>query len=223
MNKDFPRVMKLLRKEKGLRQKQAADRLGIAQALLSHYENGKRECGLDFLVQAADFYGVSVDFILGRTSSRTGTVVSEEELPESTFSESYGGDPNGLGILLRKKLITNALEVIFSLMMKAKNIKLVKYASSYLLTAIYRAYRLLYSAGGKNDENCFAVPFEEVSGVCSAQMSIDEIRAKAAALEGTADERITSARIEQEYPKQSTALFSIVNNVERELQKFDEH
>ena len=141
MNKDFPRVMKLLRKERGLRQKEAADQLGIAQALLSHYENGKRECGLDFLVTAADFYGVSVDYILGRTSSRNGTVVSEDDLPASTVSESYGGDPNGLGIMLRKKLITNALEVIFSLLMKTKNIKLAKSVSSYLLTAVYRAYR----------------------------------------------------------------------------------
>ena len=52
MNKDFPRVLKLLREERGLKQKDAADRMGVAQALLSHYENGKRECGLDFLVQA---------------------------------------------------------------------------------------------------------------------------------------------------------------------------
>lgn len=221
MNKDFPRVMKLLRKERGLRQKEAADKLGIAQALLSHYENGKRECGLDFLVTAADFYGVSVDYILGRTSSRNGTVVSEDELPSSSVSESYGGDPNGLGIMLRKKLITNALEVIFSLLMKTKNIKLAKSVSSYLLTAVYRAYRHVYSAGGKNDENSFAVPFDDVSGVCAAQMSIDDIKARNAAHDGTADERITNARIEQEYPKQGTALFSIVTNVERDLQKFE--
>ncbi len=220
MNKDFPRVMKLLRKERGLRQKEAADQLGIAQALLSHYENGKRECGLDFLVHAANFYGVSVDYILGRTSSRNGTVVSEEELPESTVSESYGGDPNGLGIMLRKKLITNTLEVIFSLMMKAKNGKLAKSVSSYIITAVYRAYRMVYSAGGKNDENCFAVPFEDVSGMCAAQLALDDVKAKNAARDGTADERITDQRIEQEFPKQSTALFSIVTNVERELQKF---
>ncbi len=203
-----------------MRQKEAADQLGIAQALLSHYENGKRECGLDFLVHAANFYGVSVDYILGRTSSRNGTVVSEEELPESTVSESYGGDPNGLGIMLRKKLITNTLEVIFSLMMKAKNGKLAKSVSSYIITAVYRAYRMVYSAGGKNDENCFAVPFEDVSGMCAAQLALDDVKAKNAARDGTADERITDQRIEQEFPKQSTALFSIVTNVERELQKF---
>ena len=88
MNNDFPRLLTLLRKERGISQKQAAMDLGVQQALLSHYENGKRECGLDFLVSAANFYGVSVDFILGRTNSRNGTVVSEETLPESTVSES---------------------------------------------------------------------------------------------------------------------------------------
>ena len=41
-----------LRKEKGLSQKEAAAGLGVSQALLSHYENGIRECGLDFLCRA---------------------------------------------------------------------------------------------------------------------------------------------------------------------------
>ena len=43
MNTDFPRILSLLRKERGLTQKQVAADLGIAQALLSHYEKGKRE------------------------------------------------------------------------------------------------------------------------------------------------------------------------------------
>ena len=76
MNRDFPRVMTLLRKERGLSQKSAAADMGITQALLSHYEKGKRECGLDFLVRAADYYGVSVDYLLGRTSSGSGVTIS---------------------------------------------------------------------------------------------------------------------------------------------------
>ena len=48
MNADFPRILTLLRKEKGISQKTAASHLGISQALLSHYEKGIRECGLDF-------------------------------------------------------------------------------------------------------------------------------------------------------------------------------
>ncbi len=223
MNKDFPRVIKLLRKERGLSQKEAAEKLGVAQALLSHYENGKRECGLDFLVHVADFYGVSVDYILGRSNSRTGTVIAQEELPESTVSESYDGAPSGAVTMLRKKLITNSMEIIFSLLLKSKNKDLAKSVGSYLLTAVYRAYRMVFSAGGKNDENSFAIPFGAVSGMCAAKMSIDEVKATAAAGEGTQDEQpITNPRIEKEFSRQSAALFSVVTNVERDIQKLDE-
>ncbi|MBD5113116.1 MAG: helix-turn-helix transcriptional regulator [Ruminococcaceae bacterium] len=222
MNKDFPRVIKLLRKERGLRQKEAAEQMGVAQALLSHYENGKRECGLDFLVKAADFYNVSVDYLLGRTNSRTGTVVSEEELPESTVSEKFEGNPAGMGIMLRKKLVTNSLEIIYSLLMKTRNNKLAKAVTSYLQTAVYRAYRMVYSAGGENDENCFAVSVEDVAGASAAKMSIDDIRAKSAAKDGTADERITDKRIEMEFPKQSAALFNVISSAEKDIRKYDD-
>ena len=42
---EFNRIIKLLRKERGITQKQAAEDLGVSQALLSHYEKGIRECG----------------------------------------------------------------------------------------------------------------------------------------------------------------------------------
>ena len=57
------------RKDKGVSQKQAAMDLGVSQALLSHYENGVRECGLDFVVRAADYYSVSCDYLLGYSNS----------------------------------------------------------------------------------------------------------------------------------------------------------
>ena len=56
------------REEKGVSQKQAAMDLGVSQALLSHYENGVRECGLDFVVRAAEYYGVSCDYLLGHSN-----------------------------------------------------------------------------------------------------------------------------------------------------------
>ena len=37
---EFNRIIKLLRKERGITQKQAAEDLGVSQALLSHYEKG---------------------------------------------------------------------------------------------------------------------------------------------------------------------------------------
>ena len=59
-----------LRREKGLSQRQAAAELGISQALLSHYETDAREPKLDFVVRVCDYYGVTTDFILGRTKER---------------------------------------------------------------------------------------------------------------------------------------------------------
>ena len=64
---EFSRVITLLRKERGITQKQAAADLGISQALLSHYENGAREPGLGFVCRACDYYGVSADYLLCRT------------------------------------------------------------------------------------------------------------------------------------------------------------
>ena len=68
MNNEFPRILSLLRKEHGLTQKQVATDLDVAQALLSHYEKGKRELPLRHLITLCKFYDVSSDYILGFTN-----------------------------------------------------------------------------------------------------------------------------------------------------------
>lgn len=72
------------RKLKGVSQKDAAADLGISQALLSHYENGIREPGLQFLVKAADYYNVSCDYLLGHAANvlQLNRAVDFEDLPE---------------------------------------------------------------------------------------------------------------------------------------------
>lgn len=66
----FPQILSALRREKKVNQRTAAAELGISQALLSHYENGLREPGLAFLDAACRYYGVSADYLLGRTGIR---------------------------------------------------------------------------------------------------------------------------------------------------------
>ncbi len=70
MHVRFARVLSQLRHEKGVSQRQAAQALGVSQALLSHYENGIREPGLAFVVRACDYYQVSADYLLGRCSAQ---------------------------------------------------------------------------------------------------------------------------------------------------------
>lgn len=86
MEKTLPIILSELRKAKGISQKEASAQLGISQALLSHYEKGIRECGLGFLVRAADFYGVSCDYMLGRSSSPSGLDTQAEAEKEESDS-----------------------------------------------------------------------------------------------------------------------------------------
>ena len=71
MARGFSETMSALRKERGASQRAAAE-LGISQALLSHYENGAREPGLEFVCRACDYYGVTADYLLGRTDEPEG-------------------------------------------------------------------------------------------------------------------------------------------------------
>ena len=72
MTRGFSETMSELRRKKGASQRTAAADLGISQALLSHYENGAREPGLDFVCRACEYYGVSADYLLGRTDEPGG-------------------------------------------------------------------------------------------------------------------------------------------------------
>lgn len=75
-----------LRKDKNLSQKDAATALGVSQALLSHYEKGIRECGLDFLCRASNFYDVSTDYLLGMTDTKmmSDALFVSDEIPQDS-------------------------------------------------------------------------------------------------------------------------------------------
>lgn len=64
----FPRIRDL-REDHDLLQKDLAQHLGCTQVCYSHYEIGKRDIPTDVLIRLADFYGVSIDYLLGRTDN----------------------------------------------------------------------------------------------------------------------------------------------------------
>lgn len=59
--------LKELRLDSGKTQKELADYLNVKQNTYSQYENGKRQIPIETLIRLADFYDVSVDYLLGRT------------------------------------------------------------------------------------------------------------------------------------------------------------
>ncbi|WP_438434452.1 helix-turn-helix domain-containing protein [Gorillibacterium sp. sgz500922] len=57
-----------LRAERGLTQGELAEKVSISRASLSHYENDRREPDLDVLSKLADYFGVTLDYLMGRTN-----------------------------------------------------------------------------------------------------------------------------------------------------------
>jgi transcriptional regulator with XRE-family HTH domain len=59
-----------LREDRDIKQKQIAAYLMCDQSLYSKYERGERALPLEYAEKLADFYGVSVDYLLGRTNEK---------------------------------------------------------------------------------------------------------------------------------------------------------
>lgn len=222
MNNDFPRILSLLRKERHISQKEAAAALGVAQALLSHYEKGKRECGLDFLVKAADYYNVSTDYLLGRSPLSTGSVIVESDIPDSDVQEKarFGVD---ISLTLSKKLLTNSIEVIYSLLGKISNSKLNICVTNMLNFTVYKIFRIIYRSNKANSPTMFEIGDENACRIAQAGTEIAEGNAAVAILEAEHEPpEISTVAIERDYPKQAPALLSLIKGSETQLKKLSQ-
>ncbi len=226
MNKDFPRIITMLRKEKNLSQKQVSADLGISQALLSHYEKGIRECGLDFLIRIADYYDVSCDFLLGRTPERSGATLNFEDIPEAESLESENTSSNMIA-MLNKKVLCNTLAIVFDMLSKSKSKRLTAQASNYLMLAVYKTFRTLYCANPENHQSMFSVNEGLYQGFCDSYMSI--YSAKLSYYSKSEENHEISKRLReasysseilsQEYPQQSSSLFNLIQHAESKIKK----
>lgn len=62
--------IKKLREENGLMQQDVCNTLDIEQSTLANYENNHRVPKTDILIKIANYYGVSLDFLVGMTDNR---------------------------------------------------------------------------------------------------------------------------------------------------------
>ena len=215
---NFSRIITLLRKEKGITQKQAALDLGISQALLSHYEKGLRECGLDFLIRLCDYYNVSSDYILGRTADRTGTVISVEDLPNDNSAK----DSKFTGSVLptmNKRLIFSSLNILYDKLGQSGNKELTTMVSDYISLAIYKMFRTIYSSNKANSQSLFKVKpnvfdgYSTASQIRLASDVYDLVNGKDAAKTNQCFE-MTSESIAKDYPQHSTGFFNVIKSAE---------
>lgn len=231
MNSDFPRILTLLRKERGISQKQAATELAVSQALLSHYEKGIRECGLDFVVRAADFYQVSCDYLLGRSPERSGATLSLEDIPEPDAAGKENVMKNGGSMLplLNKKLIFNSLNILFDLLQKINCKEVTNSVSEFMMLAVYRMFRALYGVNGKNEQSFFMLPKHLYTAKALSTMAT--IEAEMAGITEGIDNRslipgetreniaLTSESLAKDYPLFASSLLNLVKTSEQKMKQ----
>lgn len=67
---EFPQRLKQLRVERGLTLKELAGILDTTESTLSRYENGNNSPGVPMLLEMAELFGCSVDYLLGESNDR---------------------------------------------------------------------------------------------------------------------------------------------------------
>ncbi len=218
INHDFSRTLALLRREKKVSQRTAAQALGVSQALLSHYENGAREPGLAFVRKACDYYNVSADFLLGRSMQRDGTtIIAPEELYDASAQKS-NVLRGSVAAMLNKKLLVNSMDMLFDLLGKVGSKEAITAASAYLGDAIYKIFRHLYRAPGTQNENFFSIPANHFLAGCT---DADMIFAEADYLDALSEQvkekgkesfpSMQNDALAQNYPGACQSLLQIVH------------
>lgn len=216
MNRNFARTISNLRRERGLSQKTAAADLGISQALLSHYEKGIRECGLEFVVKLADYYGVTTDYLLGRTPHRQ----PEDERPVLPLETDPENDP-----LAPEKLRTAAaLSVVFAVLRRVQNPRVAELISDALTQAVYRVWRALYCLNGRSAPRVHRIPEAQADSTAAAAetLALQRLRRLAAAGRGEtlfSDKGylLSPESLAEEFPQQAESVLELTEAAENQL------
>ena len=173
-------------------------------------------------------YIADIAAMVGIRESRNITteyVLSAEDLPnpDKMKDNVYHGS---VLPTFNKKLISNSLGVVYDLIGKSESKQLNTEISNYLMMAVYRSFRILYSTNSKNENTMFAIPQELVRGYCNAAMLMSEARAQQLAqgadkggerIKNLDEVKITTEYLMQNYPKQSQALLNLIQNSEAKL------
>ena len=100
--------IKELRKKSKITQAELSDSINIGQSTLANFENGKRTIPIDIIIQLAQFFNVSADYLLGLSTSpdASKTIYGEQlSVEEKEIVEAYRTiNADGKHILLGKAL-----------------------------------------------------------------------------------------------------------------------
>lgn len=202
MKCDFPNILSRLRRERGISQKQAALDLGVSQALLSHYEKGIRECGLDFLISAADYFGVTTDYLLGKSSCCGGCDIAA---------------PNDTVFDRERKSIMNAQSLVFELLRRCEKNDISDTGLELARLQTFQLILYIFSIcpGEKSFSlpNRYAKPATEGAIIkCFAKLGLVKEKDDGLSLPDVSEDKLLS-----QYPELYQDLRALINRVESAL------
>ncbi len=151
-NSKFAATLSQLRRERG-----------ISQALLSHYEKGIRECGLDFVVKCADYYGVTTDYLLGVSASRNG-------LDPSVYA-SLGAEDDDMPL----STLSQATRILLDTAAAASRGGAARYIYDYYMLSLYRGALTMAKAGILPKE-MFKLDYNLGRELASAALAVQDAR-----------------------------------------------
>lgn len=77
-------ILKKLRLESGISQKELAEKLGVSPTNIYNYEIGRTQPSIEWLIKIADFFDVSVDYLIERTDDFGNFKKSDVEIDKTT-------------------------------------------------------------------------------------------------------------------------------------------
>jgi len=93
--------IKDIRTRKNLTQADVANALGVSSVVYSRYETGSRQPSIEVLIQMADIFGVTVDYLLGRQDIEDSTLSSFElQLISASRNADERARQDALNVLL---------------------------------------------------------------------------------------------------------------------------
>ena len=158
----FSEILSKMRKERGVSQKKAAADLGISQALLSHYEKGIRECGLDFVIKCSKYYGVTTDYLLGVSENRNG--MSSDVLANITSTDGRSA-----------KALAQSTKYLLEMASAATDGEKDNYVYDYFMLCAYRGALTLAKAGVLPKE-IFKIDYTIARDLASAAIALQDAR-----------------------------------------------
>ncbi len=99
----FYQRLKDLRDDKDLRQKDVAKIINTSSNYYGNYESGKRPIPFERVIELANFYNVSIDYIAGRTTDKRGLTRSELSDKETELIKKFRSlSESGKGRILER-------------------------------------------------------------------------------------------------------------------------